>query len=289
MLVAKMVDTLESSLEELGQRVNSHGPRIDVSQEEIDNLKSEIVVIMPAGGKGTRIRAETQSENINKVMIPIDGNESMIERAIRIYRESGIDKFVVLTGFLADVVEDFLGDGSKWGVSIKYSEDPEGRKVGNAGAIRHAIDNGTIDDSLVSIVHNPDDVIVRTKRPFPEILVEGHIRARKAGCIAAMVVVPSTPYAYSGMLVRDGKISSITKYPLIPLPTHTGLSTFDPPMYDYFRRMVDLTVESSFESVICPTLAEKGILCSTELPSECWVPVNDLKGLEAVRKALNSE
>ncbi len=283
-----MVDTLESILEELGQRVNSRDTGTKTTREEIEDIKSEIIVVMPAGGKGTRIRAETQSENINKVMIPINKTESMIERTIRVYRENGIKKFVILTGFLADVVEDHLGDGSQWGVSIKYSADPEGRKVGNAGAIRHAIDNGTIDDSLVSFIHNPDDVIVNTQRPFPELLIEGHLQARKASCIASMVVVPSTPYPYSGMLVQGSKIQSIRKYPLIPLPTHTGLSTFDPEIYEYFRRMVDLSVESSFENVICPTLAQEGKLYSIEFPSDCWIPVNDLKGLESARAVLSS-
>ncbi|MHA1962282.1 MAG: hypothetical protein ACW99U_18920 [Candidatus Thorarchaeota archaeon] len=100
-----MTDTLDSIMRELKSRVNTDDTTAAASYEEIEKLKENTVVVMPAGGKGMRIRTETQSENINKVMISIDGTESMIERAIREYSEIGIDKFVILTGFLAETVE----------------------------------------------------------------------------------------------------------------------------------------------------------------------------------------
>jgi hypothetical protein len=177
-----MHETLESIKAELRSRINTEDTTTKVSQGEIDTLKANTVVVMPAGGKGTRIRAETQSEGINKVMIAVDGETSMIEYAIRDYAHCGIDKFVVLTGFLAERVEEHLGDGSRWGVEIRYSEDPEGRKVGNAGAILHALNNGTLDDTLTAIVHNPDDMIVGLERPYGEVFLEGHLKGRKNGC-----------------------------------------------------------------------------------------------------------
>ncbi|MHA2119075.1 MAG: nucleotidyltransferase family protein, partial [Candidatus Thorarchaeota archaeon] len=200
-------------MDELKSRINTEDPAIRISQDEIEVLIPNTVVVMPAGGKGTRIRAETQSEGINKVMISIDGTQSMIEKAINDYASIGISKFVVLTGFLADKVEEHLGNGSRWGVEISYSEDPEGRKVGNAGAILHALNNGTIDDSLTAIVHNPDDMIIGLQRPYGEVFLEGHLKGKKNGCISTFVVVPETPFQYSGMVINKGRVSDITKYP----------------------------------------------------------------------------
>ncbi|MHA1653959.1 MAG: nucleotidyltransferase family protein, partial [Candidatus Thorarchaeota archaeon] len=150
-----MTETLESIMAEIRRRVNTEDTETIVLPEEVEELKRNTVVVLPAGGKGERIRAETQSENINKVMIRV-GKESMIERTVRQYAEIGIDKFVVLTGFLAEKVEEHLGHGSRWNVEIRYSRDPEGRKVGNAGAILHALNTAVLDDHLTSIVHNPD-------------------------------------------------------------------------------------------------------------------------------------
>ncbi len=283
-----MPDTLESIMAELRNRINSEDTVTKVSQEEVEAQKANTVVVLPAGGKGTRIRAETHSEEINKVMIQIDGKQSMIEKAIKDYADCGINKFVVLTGFLADKVEEHLGDGSRWGVEIMYSKDPGGRKVGNAGAILHALNNGTLDDSLTAIVHNPDDMIIGLDRPYGEVFLEGHLKGRKNGCIGTFVVVPETPFQYSGMVIEKGKVLDITKYPPIAVPAHTGITVFAPEMYGYFRKIVSLEVESSFEKVICPVIAEENRLFAINIPSETWIPVNDLKGLEQASAALRT-
>lgn len=281
-----MTDTLESIMEELKSRINTEDTTTRISQDEIEALIPNTVVVMPAGGKGTRIRTETQSEGINKVMITIDGSQSMIEKTISDYASVGISKFVVLTGFLAEQIEEHLGDGAKWDVEISYSRDPEGRKVGNAGAILHALNNGAIDDSLTAIVHNPDDMIIGLQRPYGEVFLEGHLKGKKNGCVSTFVVVPETPFQYSGMIIDKGKVSDITKYPPIAIPAHTGITLFDPEAYDYFRRLVSLEKESSFENVVSPVLAREGRLYAVNIPSENWIPVNDLKGIEAAKAAM---
>ncbi len=283
-----MNDTLDSVMAELKSRINTADTKTTVTKSEIDELKRNTVVVLPAGGKGTRIRAETHSEEINKVMIPVDGVRSMIEKTILDYSSIGIKEFVVLTGFLAEKVEDHLGDGSRWGVSIKYSRDPDGRKVGNAGAILHALNSGILDENRTSIIHNPDDMIIGMSRPYGDVFLEGHLKGLKNGCIATFVVVPETPYQYSGLIIKSGFVRDITKYPLISIPAHTGITVFDPEVYDYFRRLVSLDVESSFESVVCPTIANESRLFAINIPSKHWVPVNDLKGLEQARGALSS-
>ena len=281
-----MPDTLESIMVELRGRINTEDTTTKVSKDEIEELKAKTIVVLPAGGKGTRIRAETHSEGINKVMIMIDGKRSMIEKLIEDYVNCGISKFAVLTGFLAEKVEEHLGDGSRWGVEIKYSQDPDGKKVGNAGAILHALNNGTIDDKFTSIVHNPDDMIVGMDRPYGDVFLEGHAKGRRNGCIGTFVVVPETPFQYSGLIINNGKVRDITKYPPVAIPAHTGISLLDPDVYDYFRRLVSLEVESSFENVVCPVLAGENRLYAINIPTETWVPVNDLKGLEKAKQSL---
>ncbi|MGY5874560.1 MAG: sugar phosphate nucleotidyltransferase [Candidatus Thorarchaeota archaeon] len=284
-----MPKSLISIMEELRKRINTQDTKTKVSLGEIETLKSNVAVVMPAGGRGTRIRTATQNERIHKVMISIDGRESMIERCVRVYSEYGIDKFVILTGFMADVVEAHLGDGSRWGIDIKYSRDPDGKKVGNAGAILNALNNGTMDDTLVSIVHNPDDILLTTRQSYIELLLEGHIKAQKNGCIASLAIVPQTDYPYSGLVIQKGFVQSIKKYPYITVPTHTGITVFDPQVYDYFRKLVNIDIESSFEDVVCAPLAEAGRLFAIELPAESWIPVNDLKGLEKAAAILSRE
>ncbi|MFX0106894.1 MAG: NDP-sugar synthase [Candidatus Hodarchaeota archaeon] len=284
-----MPDTLASIMDEFRSRVFTEDTTTKVTRDEIDDLISKTVVVIPAGGKGTRIRAETESESINKAMISIDGKESMIERTIREYASCGITKFAILTGYLADKVEEHLGDGSRWSVEIKYSEDPNGRKVGNAGAILNALNNGTLDDKLTSIVHNPDDLIIGLDRPYGEVFIEGQVRATKNGCISTFVVVLETPFQYSGMIVKNGKVIDVTKYPPITIPAHTGITLFSPEAYDYFRRLVSIEKESSFENVVSPVLAKERRLYAISVPSETWIPVNNLKGMELAQAAIKRQ
>ena len=61
-----------------------------------------------------------------------------------------------------------------------------------------------------------------------------------------------------------------------------------PEMYDYFKKLVSLEVESSFEKVICPVIAAEHNLFAINIPSETWIPVNDLKGLEQASAALRA-
>ena len=283
-----MSDTLESIMAELRARINTEDTKTKVSQKELEDLKSQTVVVLPAGGRGLRIRAETQSGAINKAMMKINGL-SMIEKAIQDYSSAGIKRFVVLTGFLAEKVEEHVGDGSRWGVEVKYSCDPGGRKVGNAGAILNALNNGSLDDTLTSIVHNPDDVIVGMSRPYGDVFLDGQVKAKKNGCVATFVVVPDTPFQYSGLIIEKGRVKDVTKYPPIAVPAHTGITIFDPEVYSYFRRLVSLEVESSFENIVCPVLAKENRLFAINIPSESWIPVNDLKGIKKAKQALTRE
>ncbi len=82
------------------------------------------------------------------------------------------------------------------------------------------------------------------------------------------------------------KVLTITKYPLLAVHAHTGITMFAPEMYSYFRKMVSLDVESSFEKVICPVIAKEYKLFAINFSLEVWIPVNDLKGLEAAAGAL---
>ncbi len=283
-----MTRTLDSFMRKLREQLNIEDTDNNIEPEKIERLKRNTVVVMPAGGKGERIRSETAQDNINKVMISVDGKESMIERGIREYATAGITKFLVLTGYMADKLERHLGDGSRWGVDIQYSCDPEGRKVGNAGAILNALNNGRLDDRLTAIIHNPDDMIIGMERPYADVFLEGHFRGVKRGCICTFVVVPETPYQYSGLIVERGIVLDIAKYPLIPIPTHTGISIFSPAVYDYFRRLVSLETESSFENVVAPYMVREGRVYAVTIPCNTWFPVNDRKGIEVARTALCS-
>lgn len=83
-------------------------------------------VVVVAGGKGTRLGLE----GIPKPMVPILG-KPLLHRLVDNARESGFVDLLFLTGHLSEVIEEYFGDGSAFGVKIEYSR--ESQPLGTAG------------------------------------------------------------------------------------------------------------------------------------------------------------
>lgn len=87
--------------------------------------------VIMAGGFGTRLRPLTN--NIPKPMVPIL-NKPILEHIIQLLKLHGIKDYVVLLFFMPDKIRDFLGDGRKFGVKIRYVVPEE--DYGTAGAVK---------------------------------------------------------------------------------------------------------------------------------------------------------
>ena len=83
-----------------------------------------------AGGKGTRI--SELFPNIPKPLIPIDGIP-VLEREIISLRDQGFSDIILTIGYMAEKIQAYFGDGSKWGVKVNYFI--EDKPLGNAGAL----------------------------------------------------------------------------------------------------------------------------------------------------------
>jgi len=87
-------------------------------------------VVIMAGGKGTRI--SSIANDIPKPMIKIEG-KPVLEHEIECLRNQGFDDIIITVSHLGNVIIDYFGDGSKFGVNIEYYFEKE--PLGNAGAL----------------------------------------------------------------------------------------------------------------------------------------------------------
>ena len=92
-------------------------------------------VVILCGGLATRLRPVT--ETTPKSLIPING-EPFLAHQLRLLRSRGIAEVVLCVGFLGEMIRDFAGDGSRFGLRIAYSFDGP-NLLGTAGAIRRAL------------------------------------------------------------------------------------------------------------------------------------------------------
>jgi histidinol-phosphate phosphatase family protein len=88
-----------------------------------------------AAGLGTRLRPLT--ERIPKAMAPVAPGLPLLEHHIRHLKSHGIRDFLVNLHHFPACITDYFGDGSRFGVSIEYS-DETGGLLDTAGAIRKA-------------------------------------------------------------------------------------------------------------------------------------------------------
>ena len=89
------------------------------------------------GGIGTRLRPLT--DTLPKPMAPVHDGKPFLHFLLDQLSEQGIRRFVLMTGYLADVISDYFGDGSQWGWDITYSRGPvewdTGRRLWEARAL----------------------------------------------------------------------------------------------------------------------------------------------------------
>lgn len=87
--------------------------------------------IILAGGKGTRLKPYTVA--FPKPLVPV-GDRPVLEVIIRQLARYGVKRVTVSTGHLAELIEAYFGDGSRWNVKMEYVR--EDAPLNTAGALK---------------------------------------------------------------------------------------------------------------------------------------------------------
>ncbi len=96
----------------------------------MENKITQAVIL--SAGFGTRLKPLT--DNIPKVMVPFSG-KPLLQWHIEQLKKHGVEEFFINLFYLPEVVKNYFGDGSKFGVKINYFlEQPE--ILGTAGGIK---------------------------------------------------------------------------------------------------------------------------------------------------------
>lgn len=102
--------------------------------------------IILVGGLGTRLKSVVSDRP--KPMAEIV-NKPFVEYVLDDLQSAGIRKFVFAVGYKGDMIQDYFGSGSRWGVSIEYAY--EKNLLGTAGAIKNTL--GCITEQFVLVLN----------------------------------------------------------------------------------------------------------------------------------------
>ncbi len=100
-----------------------------------NTISSDIRAIILAGGKGTRLKPLTAV--FPKPLVPL-GGKSILEILLRRLNNFGFKKVTLCTGYLAEMIMMFCGDGAKFDLDISYSHEKS--PLGTVGPL------GTLDN-----------------------------------------------------------------------------------------------------------------------------------------------
>ena len=200
--------------------------------------------VILAGGIGARLRPLTLDTPKPMVLV---NNKPFLEYLIGLLKENGIKEVVLLLGYLPDKVKTYFGDGSKFGVGIKYSIGDVSFETGTR--IKNA--ESMLDDYFL---------LMYSDNYWPlnlNNLAEFH---NKRGALATVTIYANKDSSTKNNICVD-EHGYVTKYD--NTRQEKGLNGVDIGFFIINKKIMDMAPKHnfSFEQEILPKLIEKKQLC----------------------------
>jgi mannose-1-phosphate guanylyltransferase len=230
--------------------------------------------VILAGGQGKRLRPLTYTKT--KPMIPFL-NKPVMEHIVTKLAGQGIDDIIITTNYKVEQIQNYFGDGSKWGVKVTTvnEDDP----LGTAGSVKNAVDH--LDDTFVVIQgDNISDIDVHD-------LYESH---KELGGMATIALMEVEDVSHFG--IAEMKHDEIVRFKEKPKPeetfsnlANTGIYIFEPKVLD----MIPLAFYD-FSKNLFPKMIEEGKKICGHVTHDFWKDVGKPEDyLEASHYFLHDE
>jgi mannose-1-phosphate guanylyltransferase/phosphomannomutase len=200
--------------------------------------------VIMAGGKGTRLRPLTSKQP--KPMVPIV-NTPCMEHIVNLLKYHGFEDILATLEFMPEVVQEYFGDGSGWGVRMEYSVEEE--PLGTAGSVKFAED--WLTERFVVISGDAlTDVDLRKAVAFHE----------ERGAEATLVLKEVEDPSEFGIVVveDDGRVSGFLEKPdeeeVFSHTANTGIYILEPSVL----KDIPEGQEYDFAEELFPKLLEEG-------------------------------
>lgn len=212
-----------------------------------------------AAGRGERLRPLTDS--VPKPLVEV-GGKPLIEYHLRALAKAGFREIVINQGHLGDSLPLAIGDGSRWNITIHWSdEQPEALDTG--GGIHQAL---PLLGSSPFLVVNGD---IWTDYPYSQL------RAIKCDW-AHLVMISNPPQHPAGdFSLHHGRIRNAGENKL----TYSGIAVYHP-------RLFDACTPGKFSVVPLLRSAMANHLVTGEKYRGGWEDIGTFERLESVRKLL---
>jgi mannose-1-phosphate guanylyltransferase len=204
-----------------------------------------VQALILAGGEGTRLRPLTST--VPKPVVPLVDRPFvafMLDWLVR----HGVDDVVMSCGHMASGVRNVLGDGSAFGVELRYVEEP--RPLGTGGALKFA--ESLLDDRFLML---NGDVLTDLDLTAQIALHE------RTGAVATLALTPvEDPSNYGLVRTTDG--GEVTEFVEKPAPDQIDTRNISAGAYVLERSVLDMLEPdkpASIERDVFPRLVGHGL------------------------------
>jgi dTDP-glucose pyrophosphorylase len=199
--------------------------------------------IIPAAGKGVRIRNLPLTRVLPKPMLPII-DKPILEYVIENMKKFGVRTIYLIVGYKKELIQEYFKNGEDWGIEIHYIEQKELKGI--AHAISLAQDY--INEPFVVILG--DDLTIAPDEDFQKIIetfwknnayvVEGIVYENDIEVLKRTCCV---------VLNNSGKIKEIIEKPSVPISNLRGIGIylFDPIVFDFIKQTPISTTRGEIE------------------------------------------
>lgn len=250
-----------------GDIIKNRSQQIELLLSKSLGINVPDTAVLLVGGKGTRLRPLTYKKP--KGMLEVNG-KTVIEHLLDLLKKYGIRKVILSVGYLKEKIIDYFGDGSKFGVEIKYIEEDE--PLGTAGPLKLAKE------------HLKGSFIVSNGDELKDINIPRMFRLHKrkdAMATLALKTVPD-PTAYGVARLEGSRILEFVEKPkLEDAPSNLINAGF----YILSPKVIDLIPDgfAMLEKDVFPQLAKKEGLRGFPFEGQ-WFDIGTMERYDLAKK-----
>lgn len=213
--------------------------------------------VILAGGLGSRLKPFT--EVVPKPLLPI-GEKSVLEIQIERLKKFGFDEIFLATNYKHDYIQNFFGDGSRYGVKISLSR--EDKPLGTAGPL----------------------TLLKEKLTKPFLVMNGDILSLidfsklynfallKKNPLTITIKKIITPYSFGNIFFKGDLVTGIEEKPNIITYALAGIYVMSPEIFS----TIPENTEYGMDSLIKNLLQKKIAICKYEI-AEYWLDIGRME------------
>lgn len=195
-----------------------------------------MTAVILSGGLGSRLKPFT--EVIPKPLLPI-GEKAVLEIQIERLKQYGFTRIILATNYRSEYIENFFGDGSKYGVSLKVSR--EEKPLGTAGPVK--LLRGELQDPF--IVMNGD---ILTLLDFGAFY---HFACSRDSYLTITTKEMVTPFQFGNIFTDGDNVTGIEEKPNIKTNILAGIYVFKPEILEFIPDNEYYGMDTLIRDMIC--------------------------------------